>query len=143
MEATSKSLCTEDEKILASCDFNRKKISFCADADGKSIHYRYGTSLSTELQVQFTSRKPLSRWVDAATYTTYLGFRQGKYIYLFGIPEERPNANAFLDIYKDNILIKSMSCIGNSLGEKALASGAIRDVDDSVVRGNYFLFPLN
>lgn len=42
----------------------------------------------------------LKKWVDLATYTTYLGFNRGEYSYVLRVPAEKPGAVAFLDVKK-------------------------------------------
>ena len=139
-------LCTSDEVMIASCHLNEKKsriLSFCASANKKIVNYRFGSSSRVELNVTFSSEAPLSRWVDAATYTVYLGFRRGKYSYVFGVPQETLGAKAFLDVAKDNKDLMSAECTDNSFGEKDLGSEAIHEVADEFVRSNDFLFPPN
>lgn len=140
------SLCTSDEVMIASCNLNEKKnrvLSFCASPDKKIVNYRFGFSSKIELDAVFSSEAPLSRWVDVATYTVYLGFRRGKYSYVFGVPQETLGAKAFLDVARDNKDVISAECTDNSFGEKNLSSKAIQDVEDESVRNNGFLFPPN
>lgn len=140
------SLCTSDEVMVASCHLNEKKnmvLSFCANPDKKTVNYRFGFSSKIELDAVFSSEAPLSRGVDVAAYTVYLGFRRGKYSYFFGVPQEALGAKAFLDVamnYKD---VMSAECTDNSFGEKSSSSKAIQNVEDESVRNNGFLFPPN
>lgn len=95
----------------------------------------------TELRVDFNSTRKLKRWVDKWTYTTYFGFSEGKYDYILGVPEEKPNAVAFLNIKKDGKPISTSNCSSNSFGEKDIKNINIEDVSDSSVRDNGFKFP--
>lgn len=135
-------LCSKKEIVVASCGVGRKILSFCSNQDGSVVAYRYGVKTKIELGVIFSPKNPLSRWVDAATYTTYLGFRRGKYSYSFGIPQETLGAKAFLDISRSGSLVSSQLCTGNSAGKKNLIGDAIVEVDDNVVRDGGFIFPL-
>lgn len=134
-------LCSRKEAVIASCKIGRKVLSFCANQDGSLVSYRYGVKSKIELGVIFNSENPLNRWVDAATYTTYLGFRRGKYSYSFGIPQETLGAKAFLDVSRENSIIKSLLCTGNSQGMKSFSGSAIVEIDDDSVRSNKFIFP--
>ncbi|MCK1792054.1 hypothetical protein [Pseudomonas violetae] len=139
-------LCTTDEVMIASCHLNEKKnriLSFCSSADKKVVSYRFGLISKVELDAVFSSEAPLSRWVDTATYTVYLGFRRAKYSYVFGVPQETLGAKAFLDVAKDNKDLMSAECTDNSFGEKDLGSEAIHEVEDEFVRSNGFIFPPN
>ena len=116
-------------------------LSFCASADKKIVNYRFGLSSKVELDAVFSSEAPLSRWVDTATYTVYLGFRRAKYSYVFGVPQETLGARAFLDVAKDNKDLMSAECTDNSFWEKDLGTEAIKEVENEFVRSNSFIFP--
>lgn len=137
-------LCKTDEIMIASCLLNEKKqriLSLCSSADKLNISYRFGTRSKVELDVIFSNKEPVSRWVDVTTYTTYFGFRLKEYAYVVGIPQERYGATAFLEVTKNDLGIMDRNCVENSFGEKNLRSDAIQDVEDELVRGNKFLFP--
>lgn len=136
-----KGLCLQSETVIASCRIGGKEISFCSAQSGGYVAYRYGVKSNIELRVKFDKKYPLSRWVDLATYTTYLGFRRGRYTYSFGMPQETLGARAFLDISRDDLLVASLSCAENSFGEKGLVSDAVVEVRDDLVRSNGFVFP--
>lgn len=140
------SLCAPDELIIASCQLEEAKsrtVSFCASADRAMVSYRFGLSTNVEINSVFFSDRTLSRWVDLATYTVYLGFRRGEYSYVFGVPQERSGAKSFLDVFKDNKAVMSAKCTDNSFGEKDVRSSAIKEVADEFVRGYGFVFPPN
>jgi len=137
-------LCAHNEIMVASCNLDENKnrtLSFCSDATQKIMFYRFGTASDIELEVVFSDKNPVSRWVDIATYTTFLGFRIDKYTYTLGVPEERFGAKAFLEITKNNETIMTRNCLENSFGEKKLTNTSIFEVDDSKVRNNKFIFP--
>lgn len=138
------SFCKSGEVMVASCNLNEKRnrmISFCADVTKQVISYRFGLSSGVEIDSVFVSEKPLSRWVDAATYTVYLGFRRGGYSYVFGVPQETLGAKAFLKVARDNKNIMNSECTDNSFGEKGFGSEAIQEVSDELVREHCFTFP--
>lgn len=148
MHATARSdeanLCSSDEVIIASCQLKEKRnkiLSFCASADNKKVNYRFGLKENIELSAGFSSSDSLSRWVDAATYTVYFGFRRGKYSYVFGVPQETLGAKAFLDVAKGDRNIMSVECMDNSFGDKMLRSDVIQDLEDELIRDSYFVFP--
>lgn len=137
-------LCEPDEVIVASCRLDEKKnrvLSFCTSADSKTIFYRFGTRSTIELVRGFSSKNPVFRWVDAATYTTYFGFRSSGYAYVFGVPQETLGAKAFLEVTSLNRPVMSRTCTDNSYGRKSIISEAIKEVEDSDVRESGFLFP--
>jgi hypothetical protein len=137
-------LCSSDEVVIASCHLNERSnriVSFCASAD--KINYRFGSSSKMELIAVFSSEDRLSRWVDRATYTVYLGFERAKYSYVFGVPQETLGAKAFLDVSKHHKNLMSAECTDNSFGEKDLVSQVIQEVEDNFVRDNGFIFPSN
>lgn len=47
------------------------------------VRYRFDLSSNVEKDSVFLSGVPVSRWVGAATYTVFLGFRRGRYNYIF------------------------------------------------------------
>lgn len=144
VHASEETLCKAKEIMIASCQLDETKtriLSFCSTADKNKVVYRFGKKTNLELKVAFSGANRMWRWLDAATYTTYFGFRKGIYGYSFGVPQETYGAKAFLDITKGGELIRSQNCIDNSFGEKHLLSEAIHDVTDGSVRNNNFLFP--
>lgn len=137
-------LCEPDESVVASCrldDTRNRILSFCASADTKTIFYRFGTRPAIELTKNFSSKNPVFRWVDAATYTTYFGFRSSRYAYVFGVPQETLGAKAFLEVTDLNRPVMTRTCTENSFGEKTIISEAIKEVRGNVVRESVFLFP--
>lgn len=137
-------LCAPDEIMIASCHLSEKKrraVSFCASADKSIINYRFGLRPDITMASSFSNAVPLYRWEDAATYTVYLGFREGNYSYVFGVPQETLGARAFLSVAKNNKSSMSLLCINNSFGEKRFKSEAIIDVADNIVRNADFIFP--
>lgn len=137
-------LCEPDEIMVASCRLDEEKnriLSFCASADSKTMLYRFGTGSTIELMKSFSSENPVFRWVDAATYTTYFGFRSSGHAYVFGVPQETLGAKAFLEVTSLNRPAMTRTCTENSSGRKSIVSEAIKEVADNVVRGSDFLFP--
>ncbi|MGC6373069.1 hypothetical protein [Pseudomonas sp. K2I15] len=93
------SVFASDEVMIASCHLKEKgnkSASFCASSDKEIVNVRLGLGSSVDFNSVFSRAAPLSRWVDAATYTVYLGFRRGEYCYAFGVPQETLGAKAFL-----------------------------------------------
>jgi hypothetical protein len=137
-------LCGFGEVVVASCnsgEIKNRLLSFCGSADNKTIFYRFGTRSTIELIKAFSSKNPVFRWVDAATYTTYFGFRSSGYAYVFGVPQETLGAKAFLEVTSLNRPVMSRTCTDNSYGRKSIVSEAIKEVEDSEVRESGFLFP--
>ncbi|WP_139199074.1 hypothetical protein [Pseudomonas panipatensis] len=137
-------LCAVDEVVIASCQLDEVKhrvLSICYKNNGKNVFYRFGRKENVELFVSFSREKRISRWIDFGTYTTYFGFRRGRYSYVLGIPEESYGARAFVKIKKDEEKVMSRNCIANSFGEKLMRSPLIEDVEDEVVRRSDFIFP--
>jgi hypothetical protein len=137
-------LCRDREIKIAGCQLAETKarlLSFCATSDRKTIFYRFGSRSNLEMEQIFTSENPLHRWVDKATYTTYLGFRVSAYSYVFGVPQETIGARAFIGVEKNQEEIMSRLCTQNSFGEKQLRSKVIREADDENIRNNNFIFP--
>lgn len=137
-------LCEFDEFVVASCrlgEIRNRLVSFCGSADAKTIFYRFGTEARIELIKGFSSGDPVFRRIDAATYTTYFGFRVSKYAYVFGVPQETLGAKAFLEVTGLNGDVMNRTCTGNSYGRKTVVSEAIEEVGDAVVRGFGYLFP--
>lgn len=89
----------------------------------------------------FRAIRPLFRWVDKATYTTYFGFRTGEYGYVVGVPQQTFGAKAFLEVLKLNKTIMSKTCTANSFGSERLKSVAIKELEDGSVRAQHFSFP--
>lgn len=136
--------CSADETVVSSCTLPGKTprvAAFCANKNNSTIYYSFEKNNQTELRVDFSTTRKLKRWVDKWTYTTYFGFSQGKYDYILGVPEEKPNAVAFLNIKKDGKSISTSNCNSNSFGEKDIKNFNIEDVPDSSVRDNGFKFP--
>ncbi|WP_223515943.1 hypothetical protein [Pseudomonas sp. GL-R-26] len=137
-------LCKADEMVIASCRLSEAKgrvVSFCASANKKTISYRVGSNSDLEMNIQFSNKKPVSRWLDVGTYTTYFGFRRAAYSYVLGVPQESLGARAFLEVAKNDKILTSVDCVDNSYGEKNIDSEAIINVQDDLVRSNGFLFP--
>lgn len=142
--ADETSLCKASEITIASCHLDEAKdrtISFCANGSNNTVNYRFGSTSNLEMNIQFSPKKPVNRWLDVATYTTYFGFRRASYSYVFGIPQESLGARAFLDIAKNDKILVSLYCTDNSYGEKNIDSESIINVPDDSVRNNDFLFP--
>ncbi|CRY56867.1 Uncharacterised protein [Yersinia intermedia] len=136
--------CNSDETMIASCSLPGKiqrVAAFCTNEKTDTLYYVFKKGGNIELKVDFNTSRKLKRWVDQWTYTTYFGFSQGKYDYVLGVPEEKPNAMAFLNIKKDGESISITNCNSNSFGEKDIKSNSIDDVSDSSVRNNGFKFP--
>jgi hypothetical protein len=137
-------LCMEREVEVAGCVFDEvksKQFSFCASADGERVNYRFGHSPDFEMEHIFSAKKPLLRWVDKATYTTYFGFRIGEYGYSFGVPQQTFGAKAFMEVTQKNVTVMERECTQNSFGEENLSNESIMDVDDEKIRNNGFVFP--
>jgi hypothetical protein len=100
-----------------------------------------GTVDNLEMEAAFSKDKPVARWVDEATYTTYLGFRVSRYGYSFGVPQQVYGAKAFVSITRDDMDLSTKDCGDNSFGDEHVKSVAIREVEDERVRGNRFIFP--
>ena len=135
--------CGTDETVVSSCTLLGKTprvAAFCAK-ENSTIYYSFEKNKKTKLRVDFNSTRKLKRWVDKWTYTTYFGFSEGKYDYILGVPEEKPNAVAFLNIKKDGKSISTSNCSSNLFGEKDIKNINIEDVSDSSVRDNGFKFP--
>ncbi|WP_336215300.1 hypothetical protein [Enterobacter sp. P82] len=136
--------CQPNETLIASCNLSGKisrLAAFCANKDEDTIRYSFSKGNTSELTVTFNSKNKLKRWVDSATYTTYLGFNRGVYSYVLRIPEEKPGVVALLDVKKNGGIISTKRCSSNSFGEEDIKINSIEDVDDSVVRNNGFKFP--
>lgn len=134
--------CQPNETLIASCSLSGKisrLAAFCANEN--TIRYSFSKGNTSELTVVFDSKNKLKRWVDSATYTTYLGFNRGVYSYVLRIPEEKPGVVALLDVKKNGDIISTKRCSSNSFGEEDIKMNSIEDVDDSVVRNNGFKFP--
>ncbi|MDN0110114.1 hypothetical protein [Yersinia mollaretii] len=136
--------CSSDETMIASCTLSGKMqrvAAFCTNEKTDTLYYVFRNGEDIELKVDFSESRKLKRWVDKWTYTTYFGFSQGKYDYVLGVPEEKPNAVAFLNIKKDGESVSIKNCNFNSFGEKDIKNNSIDDVSDSSVRNNGFKFP--
>jgi hypothetical protein len=142
--ASETTLCRINEIVIASCRLDEAKgrvVSFCANTNKNIVTYRVGSNSDLEMDIKFSKRKPVSRWLDIGTYTTYFGFRREAYSYVFGVPQESLGAKAFLEVIKNDKIIASLDCTDNSYGEKNIDSEAIISVGDDSVRDNEFLFP--
>ncbi len=138
------SACNTSEITVASCTLPGKiqrKASFCLNKKNSGLYYAFEKGKQLELKVEFSPERKLKRWIDQWTYTTYFGFRRGEYDYIFAVPEEKPNAVAFLSVKKDGKPLSLMNCNSNSFGEKDIQSPSIEDVFDATVRDNGFKFP--
>ncbi|GAA0480545.1 MULTISPECIES: hypothetical protein [Tatumella] len=136
--------CAKNETLIASCSLSGKLsriATFCAKPKNGMIKYTYKNGMETELVVDFDFENRLKRWVDLATYTTYLGFSRGEYSYILSIPEEKPGVVAQLDVKKNNKIISSKQCDSNSFGDEGIKMNSIEDVSDDVVRDGGFKFP--
>ncbi|EEE2004597.1 hypothetical protein CI266_005049 [Salmonella enterica subsp. enterica serovar Kotte] len=135
--------CDFNETLLASCDFSGdgRTAVFCASNYKNESRYFLRNTDVTEFEVKFNDGNKLKRWLDLGTYTTYLGFNKGRYSYVLGVPEEKPDVVAFLDIKKNGRVISTKKCSSNSFGEKNFKNNSIDDVLDRVVRDNGFKFP--
>lgn len=136
--------CEQGDVEIASCMLKGKvtrQISFCEDSETKNINYTFKRNGKVELNVLFNNKNKLQRWVDKATYTTYIGFSKGAYDYVLGVPQEGPGVVAFFDIKKNGENIQSSDCVENSFGDESIKSDNIIDVPDGVVRDSGFKFP--
>jgi len=141
---TNASECNPGETMIASCTLSEKTqniAAFCTNEKADTLYYFFRENENTQLKVEFSASRKLKRWVDKWTYTTYFGFSQGKYDYILIVPEEKPNAVAFLNIKKDGVSISMKKCNSNSFGEKDIQSNKIEEVLDAAVRDNGFKFP--
>jgi hypothetical protein len=144
LRAEEPNFCNESEILIAGCVLHEpraRSVSLCAASDRKTISYTFGTADKKELEHTFSRQRPLHRWMDTATYTTYLGFRISEYSYVFGIPSERYGVVAFLDVSRGSQRLMTKLCTQNSFGEGQLNSEAVREIDDASVRNNGFIFP--
>ncbi|MBA6096439.1 hypothetical protein H4C80_04670 [Pseudomonas juntendi] len=140
----TENLCDSGRDTIFTCrlgDGKRSVISLCKGRAPLTVDYRRGTIGGVESKIVFDRDKPIFRWVDVATYTTYFGFEQSRDSYVFGNPQEKFGARAFLEISKDGELVSMFRCHENSFGKKDYDSPAVIDVADEVVRGGGFEFP--
>jgi hypothetical protein len=140
--ADEANLCFKEETYIGGCHLAEKKsrlLSFCAQ--GRNVIYRFGSEKKLEMEYFFSKDRPLTRWVDKATYTTYFGFRSGRYGYSFGVPQQTFGARAFLEVTQGNQTVMSRRCTQNSFGKEDLESEAIREADDAKIRISGFVFP--
>lgn len=137
-------LCSAAEINVASCETTKGKFASICAAQGGLVYYKFGSYSRVELDVEFSAKKTIFRWVDLNTYITFFGFNRGGYSYVFGVPQETLGATAFLIVRKAGERFsydETFTCISNSFGEKNLRSKAIHDVEDESVRRGGFLFP--
>ncbi len=136
--------CGLDEIMIASCALKgntHRTASFCVNEKKGYLYYSFKRNKKEELRVNFSQDRKLKRWVDQWTDTTYFGFSRGEYDYVLGVPEEKLDAVAFLDVKKNGDSLVLNSCISNSFGSKDVKSSSIEDVSDSSVRDNNLKFP--
>lgn len=136
--------CFKNETLIAGCHLDEQKqrsVSLCSSANKETITYRFGTPEKDEMAQTFRATRPLFRWIDKATYTTYFGFRTGEYGYVVGVPQQTFGAIAFLEVLKLNKTIMSKTCTANSFGSERLKNVAIKELDDGSVRAQHFSFP--
>ena len=134
--------CANGEIVIASCTLqDRGEAVFCLNKPSGDLYYSFKKNNDLELKVTFTKVNKLKRWVDLGTYTTYFGFINEGFGYSLGVPEEKPNARAFLNIKQNGKLISLRDCESNSFGEKEIKSDKIEEVNDLDVRNNGFRFP--
>lgn len=125
--------CRQDETLVAECHISggAKSVAYiCADNNGKSGRYIFVRNNKAELSVNFNEGNKLQRWLDKGTYTTYLGFSKGEYIYILGIPSQNFRATAFLDIKKDKRYIAHKQCDANSFTDKEKKGAFISDLPE-------------
>ncbi|UOK35910.1 hypothetical protein [Pseudomonas palleroniana] len=138
VQGEENSLCALAETKIASCETTKGKlVSICSGNNKVDVYYRFGELLGTELEVKFRQEKKLYRWLDLNTYITFLGFENGGYLYVFGVPQETLGARAFLNVRKAGSAFTyedTFTCNSNSFGDKTLASQVITDVADDLVR---------
>jgi len=140
----TENLCDSGRDTIFTCRLDnggRAVISLCKGRTPLTVDYRRRTIGGVESKIVFDRDKPIFRWVDAATYTTYFGFKQSRDSYVFGNPQEKFGARAFLEVSMDTESVKTFRCHENSFGEKDYDSPAIIDVADEMVRGGGFEFP--
>lgn len=137
-------LCDSGQGTIFTCrlgDGGRAVISLCKGRTPLTVEYRRGTIDGVESKIVFDRDRPIFRWVDTATYTTYFGFKQSRDSYVFGNPQEKFGVRAFLEVNKYTESVERSRCHENSFGEKDYDSPAIIDVADEVVRGGGLEFP--
>ncbi len=125
--------CQSDETLVAECHIKDKAKSaayICADKNGKNGRYIFTRNNKSELSVVFNESNQLQRWLDKGTYTTYLGFNRGEYIYVLGIPSQNFGVKAFLDVKKDKKYIAHKQCDENSFTEKEKKGSFVRDLSE-------------
>ncbi len=140
--AEDESLCNLDEIMIATCDLETEHSSRSICGLGNdTVYYRGGTRRNLDFVIEFTQSFPISRWLDLGTYTTYFGYRDDERAYIFGVPEEKYGALAFL-VSRDNHKSEDIvQCLENSFGDKKYPSRAIKDIDDDYARENKFRLP--
>lgn len=137
--------CPSGQKLIAECTLPGKierRALICYTLEKPiSLTYYFKKNGHVDLEVNFSDKNKLKRWVDDATYTRYFGFHRGSYSYTIGVPQETPGALAFLDIKKAGALLSTTDCLSNSFGEKDIAHPYIENIPDIKVRENNFKFP--
>lgn len=87
----------------------------------KGSYIRGWSLFESELDIKFSARKQMFRWVDLNTYTTFFGFNRGGYSYVFGVPQETLGATAFLEVKnqaKDFHMMKNLHVCQILLGRR-------------------------
>ncbi|MBH3346332.1 hypothetical protein I5O09_21640 [Pseudomonas parafulva] len=140
----TESLCSLGRDVIFTCLLDDGKggvVSLCKGSAPLTVDYLQGTDKGIESKTVFRRDEPIFRWVDAATYTTYFGFKRAGSSYVFGDPQETFGAKAFLELSKSGGQVETVRCHDKSFGDKEFDSPAISDVPDEVVRGSGFEFP--
>lgn len=140
----TESLCNSGRDTIFTCrlgDGETGIVSLCKGRTPRTVDYLQITDKGVESTIVFDRDKPIFRWVDSATYTTYFGFKELDGSYVFGNPQETCGAKAFLEVSEDGGLSKTVRCRENSFGDKNFDSPAINEISDEVVRRSEFEFP--
>ena len=137
--------CPPGEKLIAECVLPgaiEKQAMICYRKEKPvKLSYYFNNNEKTELEVNFGEKRKLSRWVDEATYTRYLWFTKDSYQYVIGVPQETPDAVAFLWVIRNNDkVIMSKNCLENSFGDKDERHPYIKDVSSTEGESSGFPF---
>jgi hypothetical protein len=84
-----KNLCRPTEIEIASYQLKRtqgKTASLCVNIEKGTASCSFGKKEKIELNIEFSETRKIYRWFDLSTYKTFLGFKNGEYPYIFGIP---------------------------------------------------------
>ncbi|WP_248730529.1 hypothetical protein [Pseudomonas sp. MWU13-2517] len=137
-QGEERGLCALTETKVASCETTKGKlVSICSSKNRGEAYYRFGTPSDVQLEVKFHLGRELYRWFDLSTFIMFFGFEDSGYSYVFGVPQETLGARAYLHVRKAASVFSyedTFMCHSNSFGDKSLASTAITDVADEVVR---------